>query len=68
MMGTPPASGECHAAMSKILNGLKDVLVIKKDILIHGKGDEHGENLDACLQRLHDYEIRLRREKCKLGQ
>ena len=29
VMGTPPASGECHAAMSKILDGLPGVIVIK---------------------------------------
>ena len=41
VMGTPPASGECHAAMIKILSGLKGVIVIKDDILVHGKGAEH---------------------------
>ena len=33
VMGTPPASGECHAAMAKILSGLRGVIVIKYDIL-----------------------------------
>ena len=32
IMSTPPASGECHAAMIKILEGLKGVLVIKDDM------------------------------------
>ena len=68
VMGTPPASGECHAAMSTILHGLKGVIVIKDDILVHGKGQEHDENLNTCLQRLYEYGIRLRREKCKMGQ
>ena len=31
VMGTPPASGECHAAMANILDGLKGVIVIKDD-------------------------------------
>ena len=66
--GTPPASGECHAAMSRILQGLEGVVVIKDDILVHGEGDKHDENLKACLDRLHDNRIRLRREKCKLGK
>ena len=35
---------------------------------MHGKGKEHDENLDACLQRLKESGIRLRLEKCKLGQ
>merc|ERR1712030_25734 len=68
VMGTPPASGECHAAMASILQGLKGVIVIKDDILIHGVGKEHDDNLEACLQRLYERGIRLRREKCKLGQ
>ena len=68
VMGTPPASGECHAAMSKIPQGLKGVIVIKDDILVHGQGQEHDNNLDACLQRLKESGIKLRREKCKLGQ
>ena len=67
-MGAPPASGECHVAMAKILSRLKGVIVIKDDILVHGKGKEHDENLDPCLQRLQERGIRLRREKCKLGQ
>ena len=41
--------------MSKILEGLKGVIIIKDDILVHGKGDEHDANLEACLQCLYDY-------------
>ena len=67
-MGTPPASGECHAKMSTILEGLEGILVIKDDIVVHGKGQQHDKNLEACLTRLYEYGIRLRREKCKLGQ
>ena len=59
VMSTPPTSGECHAAMAKILTGLKGVIVIKDDILVHGKGKEHDANLDACLQRLHENGIWL---------
>ena len=65
VMGTAPTSGECHAAMSKILEGLEGVLVIKDDILVHGKGRAHDANLDACLQRLFNFGIRLRKEKSK---
>ena len=68
VMGTPPASGECHSAMSNILQGLKGVIQIKDDIIVHGKGQERDENLRACLKRLYEYRIWLRREKCKLGQ
>ena len=68
VMGTPPASGECHAVMSKILEGLDGVIVIKDDILVHSEGEAHDRNLDACLDRLYKFSIRLRREKCKLGK
>ena len=68
VMGTPPASGECHAAMAKILDGIPGVIVIKDDILVHGRGKDHDVALEACLQRLHENGIRLRKEKCKLGQ
>ena len=67
-MGTPLAWGECHAAMAKILSGLKGVIVTKDDILVHGEGQEHDDNLDACLERLYESGIRLRRQKCKLGK
>ena len=47
------------------LDGHTAVLVIKDDILIHGKGRDHNDKLKASLGRLYDYGIRLRREKCK---
>ena len=68
VMGTPPVSGECHTAMSRILDGLDGVIVLKDDILLHAKGEKKNDNLDACLQCLYDYGIRLRREKYKLGE
>ena len=68
VMGTPPASGECHNAMAYILQGLKGVIQIKDDIVVHGVGKEHDNNLRALLERLQEYGIRLRKEKCKFGQ
>ena len=38
VMGTPQPSGECYHAMSIIQEGLKGVLVIKDNIIIHGEG------------------------------
>ena len=61
-MGTPSASGECHAAMSKILQGLEGVLIIKDDILVYGKGTEHDTRLKVVLTRLYEYGIHLCRE------
>ena len=43
VMGTPPASGECHNAMVFILQGLKGVVQIKDDIVVHGEGREHDD-------------------------
>ena len=68
VMGTPPASGECHNAMAFILQGLKGVVQIKDDIMVHGKCKEQDDNLQVLLKRLHEYGIRLRKEKCKLGK
>ena len=41
MMGTPPASAECHTAITRMLVGLKGVIQIKDDNLVHVKGKEH---------------------------
>ena len=45
--------------MSKIFHGLKGVMVIKDNILVHGEGDQHDTNLYDC-------GIRLRKVKCIL--
>ena len=58
-MGTPSASEKCHAAISY---NLKGVVQIKDNIIIHGNGQEHDDNLRACLKRLYEYCIRLRKE------
>ena len=68
LMGTPPASSECHIAMAQIIQGLKGVIQIKNDLIVHGKGQEHDNNLRAILQMLYEYGIRLRKENCKHGQ
>ena len=68
VMGTPPASGECHNAMAQIIQGLKGIIQIKDDLVVNGKGREHDDHLRALLQRLYEYGIRLRKEKCNFGQ
>ena len=68
VMGTPPASAECHAAISKMLVGLKGVVQIKDDIVVHRKGKEHDKNLKKVLQMLDEYGLRFRKEKCRFGQ
>lgn len=38
VMGTPPASGECHTKLAQIIAGLQGVVQIKDDLVVHGKG------------------------------
>ena len=68
VMGTPPASGECHTKLSQILAGLEGVVQIKDDCVVHGKGKEHDVRLEALFERFAKYELTLRPEKCNLGQ
>ena len=35
--------------------------------MVHGTGKEHDSRLVALLERLAEYNITLRREKCKFG-
>ena len=67
-MGAPPASAECHGKMKEILKGLEGVVQIKDDLVVHGVGKEHDTRLDRTLERLRDYGVTLRKEKCHLGQ
>ena len=68
VMGTPPASSECHTKFAVALDGLHGVVQIKDDILIHRKGDEHDERLRAFYHRMSSLNITLRGEKYRLGQ
>ena len=68
VMGTPPASGECHAAMTQILRGVEGAIQIKDDVLVHGKGRQHDERLEKVLDRMKEYGLTLRKEKCEWGQ
>ena len=68
VMGTPPASGECHSRIRKVIQGLDGVVQIKDDVVIHGKGEKHDKRLKAVLQRFKEYGLTLRKEKFKLGK
>ena len=68
VMGTPPASSECHAKFAAALAGLDGIVQIKDDIIIHGRGEEHDKRLRAFFERVSSLNITLREEKCKLGQ
>lgn len=53
--------------MEKILQGIPHVVVYIDDILITGKDEkEHLHILRQVLERLREYGIRLKREKCRL--
>ena len=62
-----PAVFQC--AMDQILSGLSGVQCYLDDILVTGKTEEeHLKNLDATLQRLEEYGLRVRKSKCEFFQ
>ena len=67
VMGVSSASSECHERIRLVVEGLQGVQQIKDDIVVHGVGMEHDSRLAALLERLQEYNITLRREKCKFG-
>ena len=67
VMGVSCASSECHERIRLIVVGLEGVQQIKDDIVVHGKGQQHDSRLRALLARLEEYNITLRKEKCKFG-
>ena len=68
VMGNNPASSEAQRRVKEVVEGLKGVLQIKDDVLVHGKGKEHDENLRKVLQRFREAGLTLRAEKCKMGR
>lgn len=67
--GITSAPALFQRAMDQILSGLNGVQCYLDDILVTGKNEEeHLENLDATLQRLEEYGLRVRRSKCDFFQ
>ncbi|XP_061151222.1 uncharacterized protein K02A2.6-like [Syngnathus typhle] len=63
--GITSAPALFQRAMDQILSGLPGVQCYLDDILCTGStDDEHLRNLDATLQRLKDYGLRVRKDKC----
>ena len=64
VMGTAPASSEYQENIRLILEGLDGVQQIKDDLVVHIIGQEHDVRLSAVLQRLQEFGLTLRLEKC----
>ena len=67
--GAAPATDLFHQKIKAALVGLKGCISIHDNIITWGKDDaEHEENLDACLSRIAEKGLTLRREKCNFGK
>ena len=51
VMGTPPASSECHDKIRRLLKGLPGGTHIKDDLVVHGSGREQDERLKKVFER-----------------
>ena len=67
--GASPATDLFHERVSAALANLPGCTSIHDNILVWGKDDkEHEANLDACLTRLEEKNLSLRRLKCTFGK
>nr|XP_055038341.1 uncharacterized protein K02A2.6-like [Misgurnus anguillicaudatus] len=64
--GISSAPALFQRAMDQILSGLTGVQCYLDDLLITGKDDqEHLSNLEATLQRLQNFGLKVRKDKCE---
>ncbi|XP_039396208.1 uncharacterized protein K02A2.6-like, partial [Mauremys reevesii] len=64
--GITSAPALFQRAMDQILCGLSGVQFYLDDILVTGRNEEdHLKNLEATLQRLEEYGLRVRKDKCE---
>ncbi len=69
MFGINAASEIFQNAIAELLAGLPGCKNISDDIIVYGKNQhEHDLNLQAVLQRLSDYNVRLNKDKCHFSQ
>ena len=68
VMGTSPASSEVQKRIRETVQNCQNVVHIKDDIVIHGKGTEHDKFLEELLNILQVNGATLRPEKCELGK
>ena len=66
--GVNCASAECNNNFRGIVEGLEGIVQIQDDVVVCGKGKQHDERLKQLLQRLEEWGITLRREKCCWGR
>ena len=67
VMGTHSGSSELQERVRVVLEGLEGVTQIKDDVVIHGQGTQHDENVKKFLARIEEHGLTLRKEKCKFG-
>lgn len=62
--GPRPSTGIFHHEVAKCFGGLKGVITIHDNILVHGEtAAEHNKNLEACLSRAERMGVRLKLSK-----
>ena len=67
--GVASAPAMFQRAMDMILQGVEGVFCYIDDILMMGSTDEeHVERLEKVLQRLQEYELRVKKSKCEFCQ
>ena len=66
VMGTASASSECHARIRQTVDGLEGIQQIKDDRVVHGKGNQLDNRIEALFKRL--IECPLKKEKCQLAK
>lgn len=64
--GIKTAPSEFHRILNQILTGLKGVLSYFDDVIIFGTNmNDCQENLINCLNRLHQYNLHVNKDKCQ---
>ena len=68
VMGTIPASSEVQRNIREIIQNCPNIIHIKDDIIVYGKGSEHDVHLEQLLSVLSKNGFTLRPHKCELGK
>lgn len=63
--GIKTAPAEFNRIISQVIVGFQKTEAYFDDIIVHGTTfDECMQNLQACLQRLNDYDLHIKKHKC----